>query len=196
MHGDDFTVLMQRVRARDAEAAAELLQRYEGLVRRHVRVRLGNPQLRRVLDSMDVCQSVFASFWVRAVTGQFELNTPQDLLRLLRTIAQRKVAEQARKQATRRRGGGARVESLAPDCDALAVGPDPGCVAEAKDLLEQVLAGLTEQERRMVELRGQGHPWAKVARELGGTGQARRVQMSRAVMRVLRDKGLDGDDDE
>src|SRR5206468_9976043 len=54
-----FADLIGRVRAGDGRAAAELVRRYEPAVRVAVRVRLTDPGLRRVLDSMDVCQSVF-----------------------------------------------------------------------------------------------------------------------------------------
>jgi DNA-directed RNA polymerase specialized sigma24 family protein len=82
-----FEDLIRRVRAGDEAAAAELVRRYETLVRRTVRLRLRDPRLQRLLDSVDICQSVLASFFARAALGQFELNTPQDLCRLLTAMA-------------------------------------------------------------------------------------------------------------
>ena len=35
---------------------------------------------------MDICQSVMASFFVRAALGQYQLNTPEQLLNLLAFI--------------------------------------------------------------------------------------------------------------
>src|SRR5262249_7578391 len=77
-------------------AAAELVRRYEPAVRRVARVRLGAAHLQRLLDSMDVCQSVFASFFVRAALGQFDLDTPEQLLKLLVSMSRRKVIDQVR----------------------------------------------------------------------------------------------------
>ena len=57
-----FRELMVRVRAGDDAAALEIVRQYEPLIRREVRLRLEDPRLRRALDSMDVCQSVLASF--------------------------------------------------------------------------------------------------------------------------------------
>src|SRR5262245_23610315 len=57
--GPSFDELMRRVRAGDEQAAADLVRRYEPAIRRAVRVRLRDPQLRRLLDSIDICQSVF-----------------------------------------------------------------------------------------------------------------------------------------
>src|SRR5206468_2113644 len=52
-----FADLIRRVRQRDEQAAAELVRRYEPAIRVAVRVRLTDPRLRRVVDSMDICQS-------------------------------------------------------------------------------------------------------------------------------------------
>lgn len=100
---EPFRDLICRVRAGDEQAAYELVRRYEPAIRAAVRVRLSDPGLRRVLDSMDVCQSVFLNFFMRAASGQFELETPEHLLRLLVTMARNKLTNLARKQRAARR---------------------------------------------------------------------------------------------
>src|SRR5262249_21361832 len=92
---DPFVDLIRRVRAGAAGAASELVRRYEPALRRFVRVHLRDPRLRRVLDSTDICQSVLATFFVRANLGQYDLDTPDNLLKLLATIARHKVTNQA-----------------------------------------------------------------------------------------------------
>ena len=42
-----------------------------------MRIHLRDVRLRRVLDSTDICQSVLASFFVRAALGQYDLDTPE-----------------------------------------------------------------------------------------------------------------------
>ncbi|MBV8676698.1 MAG: hypothetical protein JO355_05950 [Planctomycetaceae bacterium] len=69
--GPSFAEFIRRIRAGDKRAAAELVERYEPVLRRVVRVRLRNPRLRRLIESVDICQSVFASFFVRTVLGQW-----------------------------------------------------------------------------------------------------------------------------
>src|SRR5262245_32578317 len=91
-----FRELITRVRAGDDRAAADLVARYEPAIRRAVRFRLTDPALRRTCDSMDVCQSVLMSFFVRAASGQYELDTPEQLLRLLTAMARNKLLNQAR----------------------------------------------------------------------------------------------------
>jgi RNA polymerase sigma-70 factor (ECF subfamily) len=187
---------MAQVRAGDERAAAELVSRYEPLVRREVRLRLEDRRLARVFDTMDVCQSVLASFFLRAAAGQYELDEPGQLVRLLVTMARNKLASAARRQYRQRRdprrlaGGAAGLEQLAEG------GATPSRVAAGKELLAQFLGRLGEEERRIAELRGQGLAWDEVARRLGGTAQARRMQLARAAERVARDLGLEGDGDE
>jgi hypothetical protein len=66
-------------RGGDGDAAAELVRRYELAIRRVVRLRLTDVRLRRAFDSMDVCQSVLGSFFVRAASGQYDLSNSDRL---------------------------------------------------------------------------------------------------------------------
>ena len=90
-----FADLMRRVRAGDEPAAAELVRRYESAVRRSVRLRL-NQRLRRAVDSLDVGQAVLGSFFVRVAAGQYEVETPEQLLKLLSTMVRHKISKLAR----------------------------------------------------------------------------------------------------
>ena len=78
-----FAEFVQRIRAGDERAAADLVQRYESAIRMEVRLRLSDRRLRRAFDSTDICQSVLASFFVRAASGQYDLQKPEQLIRLL-----------------------------------------------------------------------------------------------------------------
>src|SRR5262245_2972611 len=95
--------LLLRVRSGDPDAAAELLRRYEPAVRLAVRTRLSDPALRRQFDSVDVSQSVFRSFYVRAASGQFDLEEPSNLIALLVRMALNKLSGQARYHRWERR---------------------------------------------------------------------------------------------
>ena len=63
----EYSEFIRRIREGDEHAAEELVRRYEPEIRLEVRgwLRLRNPALRRVFDSMDICQSVLASFFAR-----------------------------------------------------------------------------------------------------------------------------------
>lgn len=185
-----FEELMSRLRAGDSAAAAELVHHYEGAVRRAVRFRLRDARLRSVLDSTDVCQSVFASFFAGAAASQYELQTPEQLLKLLITMARNKLASQARKEQAQRRDS--RRRDAAGDAgEAAAAGPDPGQQVAARELLQQVYHRLSPDERRLVDLRNQGRDWAAIAAQLGGTPVVLRKRLSRALDRVARELRLD-----
>jgi RNA polymerase sigma-70 factor (ECF subfamily) len=188
-----FADFLRRIRAGDEQAAAELVRRYEPVIRREVRMRLTDPGLYRLLDSMDICQSVLKSFFVRAAAGQYDLHRPEDLLNLLVAMARNKLASQARKLRSRpadnRRAAAGSPEQLAA---LVAAEPDPAKVISGRDLLRQVLQCLPEEERRLADLRAQGCTWPQITREVGGTAEARRKQLARALDRVSRQLGLEG----
>src|SRR5262249_13005793 len=98
-----FAVFIQRIRAGEAPAAAELVRQYEPLIRRAVRLRLEDRGLRRLFDSMDVCQSVLASFFVRSAAGQYDLESPEQLTKLLVVMAKNHLISAARRQRSQKR---------------------------------------------------------------------------------------------
>jgi RNA polymerase sigma-70 factor (ECF subfamily) len=187
-----FTDFVRRVRAGDEQAAAELVRQYEPLIRREVRLRLEERRLCRLLDSVDVCQSVLMSFFLRTAAGEYDLERPEQLVRLLVTMARNKLSSAARREHRQRRdsrrtaGGGADELERVPDA-----GPGPADLAAGKELLERFRQGLSEDERQVADLRRQGLAWDDVADRMGGTAQARRMQLARAVERVVHELGLE-----
>src|SRR5262245_17783337 len=189
--GPTFEELIQRVRSGDPEAAAELVRTYEPAIRRAVRFRLTDARLGNLFDSMDICQSVLASFFIRAASGQYELETPGQLLKLLTAMARNKLTSQARKQYAQRRDS-RRVVSGDQDADEfVAVGESPSTEVAARDLLQEVHRRLSPEERRLLELRNQGYEWTAIASEVGGGAEALRRRLSRALDRVSEQLGLD-----
>jgi RNA polymerase sigma-70 factor (ECF subfamily) len=191
--GDSYAEFIRRVRQGDELAAEELVRRYEAEIRIEVRawLRLRNPALRRVFDSMDICQSVLASFFARAAVGDFDLDEPPQLIRLLVGMARKKVSEQARHHQRQRRDI-RRVGDQDPD-ERIAAGSEhtPSRLASGRELLEKFRELLTDDERKIADLRAKGSDWATVAAELGGTPDGRRKQLARAVARVESELGLD-----
>ena len=191
-----FRDLVQRVRAGDTRAAADLVRRYEPTIRLVVRRRLTNPALRRVLDSTDICQSVLATFFVRAHLGQYDLDTPENLLKLLATIARHKVTNQANRQQADRRDYRREQVLGEQSANLRAAQSDPAEQAAARELLAKVREGLSDEERQLAEMRGRGDSWAEIAAALGGSAEALRKKLSRALDRVLHQLGLEEGGDE
>jgi RNA polymerase sigma-70 factor (ECF subfamily) len=186
-----FADFVARIRAGDERAAEELVQQYEPLIRREIRMNLRDRRLNRVFDSMDVCQSVLASFFVHTAAGAYDLDDPKQLLRLLVTMARNKLASAARREYQQRRDGrrvsadGGAIERAA------ATTPTPSQYVAGRELLAEFRARLTEEERAIADLRGKGIAWGEIASQMGGAAQARRMQLVRAVERVERELGLE-----
>ena len=193
---DNLAELMKRVREGDQHAAELLVKQYEPLIRRMVRLRLEDQRLSRVFESMDVCQSVLGSFFVRAAMGQFDVQEPGQLVNLLITMTRNKVASAARreyqqKRDRRRTSEGdsqqmARIESHAET---------PSVVVAGKELVDKARALMRDAERQISELRSGGCSWEEIAQTMGGTAQSRRVQFMRATSRIMAQLGIDDADE-
>jgi RNA polymerase sigma factor (sigma-70 family) len=190
----DTGELVSRVRAGDASAAAELVRIYEPVIRSRVRVwlRMQDARLRRIFDSMDICQSVMASFFVRAAAGQYDLEHPEQLVGLLVQMARHKLGHQVSKQTAQRRDV-RRIETAEfAAAQVAAVNPSPVDWCANQELLREVRSRLTEEERQIAHHREDGRDWAEIATILGGTANGRRMQFGRALDRVSDQLGLDG----
>jgi RNA polymerase sigma-70 factor (ECF subfamily) len=191
----EFTDLVARLRRGDAKAAEALVRQYEPVIRMEVRRQMRDPRLRRVFDSLDVCQSVLGSFFVRAALGQYDLDDPAGVVRLLVGMARNKLAFQVRRERRQRRDN-RRVEPVDPlQVEAAAAGPSPSEVVAGEELLQAVQRELSGEERELAERRARGQGWDAIAAEMGGTPQSRRKQLERAVARVVERFGLDGEHD-
>jgi RNA polymerase sigma-70 factor (ECF subfamily) len=179
-----FPDFIRRIRAGDDQAARELVERYEPVIRCQVRLRLRDPRLYSRFDWTDICQSVLASFFVRAAAGQYDLEQPNQLLRLLVVMTRHKLANQQRRNRAERR-----------DCRRLAAcdqaylegrtaAPSPSRLVVGRELLAQVNRRFSREEWQLAELRADGCEWTEIAARLGGTPEARRKQLARAVDRV------------
>ena len=194
--GQQFRELIRKVRDRDPEASRELVTRNESVIRRVIRIRMRDAGMRRLLDSTDICQSVLASFFIRTPLGQYEIETPGQLLNLLTAIARNKLTNQAQRLRARRRdirrdtGAGDDGPPIADDAS------DPGEQASARELLEKVRERLDPQERYSAEQRALGRGWQELADELGGTDVALRKKLTRTLNRVMAGLGIGGEGDD
>ncbi len=126
----------------------------------------------------------------RAAAGQYELETPQQLFKLLATMARNKVlnhvrSQQAERRDHRRNGAAAGLQQVADT----AAGPNT--VVAGRDLLQKVFDLLSPEERDLARRRAAGGEWAEIAAAVGGTADALRKRCSRALDRVARQLGLE-----
>ncbi len=187
-----FEDLLRRVRSGDQGAAAELVRQYEPTIRRVARVRLLDTRLRRLLDSVDICQSVFGSFFVRAALGEYDLKTPEQLLNLLVSMSSKKVIDQARRAKAARRdirrdegGEPAEQQWVSP-------GPSPSQEVAGAELLEAFRSRLSAEERQLAEDRAAGLDWSQIAAKRGDSPEALRKRLARAIDRISEELGMEG----
>jgi RNA polymerase sigma-70 factor (ECF subfamily) len=191
---DDQTFLefIERIRAGDEQAATELVSRYEPLIRREVRLHLDDRNLIRLFDSMDICQSVLASFFVRTAAGEYDIGSSTQLVKLLVSMARNKLISAARREYMQRRDVRRRKRHTDPALEEIAEQrQEPVEELANRELLGRIYDRLSPEELQISKLRSSGAAWEEVASEMGGTSQSRRMQFSRAIDRVAEQLGVD-----
>ncbi len=178
-----FEELLKRVRAGDDTASAEMFQLYQSDVKRVLRASMRVDRLRRAADPSDLYQIVMVTFFVRAALGQYSLSDPKQLKALLIKIAQNKLADLARSPALK-----LILEPLDDDQTKAPELADPGrgpaSQALSRDLVQQIRARMTEDERQVNDLRCQGLSWDEVGAALGESADAVRMRLDRALKRI------------
>ncbi len=151
----------------DEKAAEELFRRYSGRLTALARSRLSRALAARV-DPEDVVQSAYRSFFLLAGDQEVLLRESGDLWRLLVRITLRKVYRSARRHRADCRSI-ERERPWAEEAEAAALGrePTPAEAAGLVDELRGVLEPLDSIQRRMIEMRLQGHDVDAIATEVG-----------------------------
>lgn len=170
MEDDRSGKLVARWRAGDQQAAAELFRRYVDRLVALARSRLSRKAAQHV-DPEDVVQSVYRSFFAEAREGRYDLKRGGDLWRLLVTITLHKLQKQVGRFNTQKRDID-QERDLGDDNAVLenhlaAPEPSPLEALALADQMEQVMRRLEPVERRMFELRLQGHTIDEIAAAIG-----------------------------
>jgi RNA polymerase sigma-70 factor (ECF subfamily) len=184
VEGETFRSLIRRVRAGDQHAATLLVQEFEPEIRRVVRLRLTDPRQRRLIDSSDICQSVLANFFVRAAAGQFDIDSPEQLLKLLGTMAKNRLINHINKNRAQRRDSRRELNDPEQLAAAVALELTPSRVAVGAELMARVRAAMNEEELRVFDLRGENRSWNEIAELVGGTPESVRKRYERTMDRI------------
>src|SRR5439155_16750680 len=186
-----FRDLIQRVRGGDEDAATEIVHRYEATIRMAIRVRLDQSDLRRLLDSMDICQSVLANFFVRAASGQFELETADQLVKLLVTMARNKLTNYALQERAARRDQRRLEKAITNESELVDPGPSASRILVNQELLQECRRRLSDAERHLADLRALGRSWDEIAAVVGAKADTVRSRLTRALDRVAQELRLE-----
>jgi RNA polymerase sigma-70 factor (ECF subfamily) len=124
------------------------------------------------VDPEDVVQSAYKSFFFRYGVGNLDVVNWNSLWGLLTLITVRKCAERAAYHRAERRDATREVslrhgEEAAPWLEPFGREPTPLEAAVLSETVEQLLAGLDEEERSIVELSLLGHSTREISERLG-----------------------------
>jgi RNA polymerase sigma-70 factor (ECF subfamily) len=174
--------LLRLWQAGDQGAARELFERYcerlLALARRRISQRLASR-----VDAEDVVQSVFRTFFDRAKAGQFTIQDPDDICKLLARITVHKTLRQiafhkaAKRDPSSEAGQGA--EGQERLLEVLDREPTPEAANAFVDQLEHFLGQLRPEDRQILELRMQGYNNLEIAEKLNVSDRKIRRLMER-----------------
>ena len=162
---NEFALLMERVRAGDAEASRELFERYGQEIQLIVRRRLSK-RLRSQFDSLDFAQDAWVAFFDIS-PEQYTFQTPEELLTFLTHLARHKLID-----AYRQRYHGVkrnqRIERrLRPEKEPPARQPSPSQLALAEDEWDRMLLNKPPKLRKALEMLRAGYSRIEILKILG-----------------------------
>ena len=103
---------------------------------------------------MDISQSVLASFFARASSGDFEIESADQLVRLLIGMTRNKPAFQVRREHAQRRDRRLNEATRVDELEVQSAGPNPSEIASDRDLIDTIRLRLGAEERQLADLRG------------------------------------------
>ena len=163
-----LTKLVQRHRDGDPEAASLLFAQYAQQLCRLAERHLSRKLAGRV-EGEDVVQSVFRTFFRRTSQGEFQIDSSDQLWRLLVIITVRKARAQGRYHTAAVRDISAEhpaaIEDIIADLETHEPGPED--VVVLMDQIKALLKGLPALYCQVLELRLQGHSATDIAPRLG-----------------------------
>jgi RNA polymerase sigma-70 factor, ECF subfamily len=171
MAGSSFGDVMARLRAGDQAAAREIFQRFvEKLIR--LARRKFDAALRRKVDPEDAVQSAYKSFFLRYGEGKLEVTDWNNLWGVLTMITLRKCLDRVEYHRAKRRDVQREAvdqpgsPGTAPWWEAVAREPTPDEAAVLTETVEQLLNGLKEDERPVLEMSLQGYTTQEISAHL------------------------------
>jgi RNA polymerase sigma-70 factor (ECF subfamily) len=168
--------LIRRLRTGSQDAATQLYLRYANRLRMLSRAKC-SPDLAARVDSDDIVQSVFRTFFRRAEKGDYDVPDGEDLWKLFLVIGLNKIHSKgtyhrAAKRDVRVSRGSIELEFTADDSDATSL-------SILQMSIDEVLCELPPEHRDIINLRIEGHEVAAIAERIG--------RSKRSVERILQE---------
>ncbi len=179
--------LLAAICAGDEEAAAVLVQRYEPMLFRLLRVRGAIRWLQGELSSQDLVQSVFLRAFAAIHGREVRFSDEAALESFLKTLARNRLRDHIRGKKAARRD---RRRTVSGDVVALdreaGRGPNPSQVAEVREMLIRVEGCALPADLDVLRRRVDGATWQELAASCGSTPEALRQRIQR-VRQQIRD---------
>lgn len=186
----EFLTYVRDLRSSEPEAIDRFMLRYQPFIRRSLRFRIARASLQPAADSVDLCQSVLGSFLIRLTAGEYELRSEEDLRNLLVAIASKKFLMFARRESATKRDRRI-TESIQehPELASQRIGPQT--VVLMRELRQEMLLRLSNQEQELLKLREAGTTWTEIGQKLHEDSTTLRQRFSRAIRRVALQLGIE-----
>jgi RNA polymerase sigma-70 factor, ECF subfamily len=183
--------LLTRYRNGSQDAATELYLRYAERLRGLARAQL-SADLASKVDVDDIVQSVFGSFFRGVNNALYDVPAGEELWKLLLVIALHKIRNQgsyhhtAKRDTRRTTSMNAAEQSLPSRAE-----EDRAACAFLQLVVEETLASMSAQHRRIVELRMDGFEVAEIAEKLGRSKRTveRLLQQARVKLSASLEEG-------
>lgn len=187
----DFAERLAQLRRGDPDAIAAFVEEYEPYLRRSLRFRIRNAALQAAADSVDICQSVLGGFLLQLAAGNYDLDSKEDLNRLLAAIANKKFLMLHRRESAAKRSR--RITLSMSDLPEASNRDNsiPTQSLEITEIWEKATSIMTSEERTLLHRRKEGQSWEEIAADLNLNALLLRKRLSRALRRVADDLGLD-----
>lgn len=165
--GSDLASLLRRALSGDESAAEEVVRTYGRGMIRAIRYRL-KEQLRRGFDSNDFTQAAWLSL-LEKPSDEAQFADANALGAFLALLGERKVQEAARRENTQKRGGRRRqpLDSAIAETAFANDDPTPSQQAVATETWRRLVENLSERDKRIAELRAQGHTNVEIGELVG-----------------------------
>jgi RNA polymerase sigma-70 factor, ECF subfamily len=193
MDGD--ATLMQRFRDGDQDAAAQLFERYVGklvsLAQRNLSAQLG-----RRIDAEDVVQSAFRSFFRGTRDGRFQLESGQDLWRLLAVMTVTKLKKQVEFHTAAKRDfqmeRSPSSDDPHPAHNRKIDDPSPADSLALVEQVERISAQLGRDQQRIFAMRLEGHQVEEIGAAIGISERTVRRVLDKIKALLMKQAILDG----
>ena len=167
--GDDRS-LLRKFRAGECDAATDLYVRYANRLQALTRQQT-NPAFASRFDPEDVVQSVFRTFFRRVSEGMYDVPPGEELWNLLLVLALNKIRTLGKHHQAQKRS--VRTTLSMEEVDVAGDAQDnDNSYRVLKLVVDEMLGGMTEFKREIIELRIQGHQVQDIAEK---TGRAKRT---------------------